>query len=122
VSFCYWRGSHDDSWSRLAHPDARMQHRYDGSEDYLSILLAPASCYYEYAADYFECEVPLTSIEHLYAHAPLTASVVKSLNPQMTLGDALEAASAIGYPGLPRRGAYQKAGRSQLSCSGSASA
>lgn len=121
VSFCYWRRGDDAAWSKLAHPDERMQHRYDGSEDYLSILLAPASCYYEYAADYFECEPPLASIEHLYAHAPLTLSVVKSLNPQMGLGDALEAAAAIGYPGLPRTAA-RGASRVTASCSGIASA
>lgn len=125
VSFCYWRRAMDAGWTQLAHPDARMQHRYDGSEDYLSILLAPASCYYEYAADYFECEPPLASIEHLFAHAPLTASVVKSLNPQMSLGDALEAASMIGYPGMPRRAAFNAAStavRGTATCSGSAPA
>ena len=110
VSFCYWRRSGDDGWSKLAHPDVRLRHRYDGSEDYLSILLAPASCYYEYAADYFECEPPLAAIEHLYAHAPLSASLVKSLNPQMSLDVALEAAVRIGYPGLPRRAPFSDAG------------
>ena len=123
VSFCYWRRAADLGWDKLAHPDARLQHRYDGSEDYLSILLAPADCYYEYAADYFECEPPLASIEQLYAHAPLSAAVVKSLNPQMTLGDALEAAARIGYPGLPRRPAFSAAGaRAAATCSGGAPA
>jgi hypothetical protein len=103
VSFCYWRRSADAGWSRLTHPDARLEHRYDGSEDYLSILLAGAPCYYDFAADYFECEPPLASIEHLYAHAPLTSAIVKSLNPQMTLATAIRAAEAIGYPALPRK-------------------
>jgi hypothetical protein len=124
VSFCYWRAAAADGWTVLTHPDPRLQHRYDGSEDYLSILLAPASCYYEYAADYFECEPPLASIEHIYAHAPLTAAVVKSLNPQMSLGDALEAASMIGYPALPRRGSFSAAtvSRSAAACSGASPA
>jgi hypothetical protein len=109
VSFCYWRGASDAAWSRLTASDGRLQHRYDGSEDYLSILLAPASCYYEYAVDYFECEPPLASIEQLYAHGPLTAAVVQSLNPHMCLADAIEAAALIGYPGLPRRTAVPAA-------------
>jgi hypothetical protein len=98
VSYCYWRRSDQSAWSRLAHPDPALAHHSDGSADYLSILLAPASCYYEYATDYFECEPALASIEHIYAHAPLTAAIVKSLNPQLSLADAQAAAAAIGYP------------------------
>jgi hypothetical protein len=102
VSYCYWRRSGDREWSKVAHPDAGLPHWSDGSADYLSILLAPASCYYDYATDYFECEVPLASIEHIYAHAPLTAAIVKSLNPQLSLEDAHAAARQIGYPSMPR--------------------
>lgn len=122
VSFCYWRRGADLLWNKLAHPEPRMAHRYDGSEDYLSILLAPASCYYEYAVDYFECDPPLASIEHLYAHAPLSAAIVKSLNPQATLSDALQAAERIGYPALPRQApAMQRSVRSAgVACSGAA--
>ena len=100
VSYFYWRRSGDAGWSKVDHPDAGLAHWSDGSEDYLSILLAPASCYYDYATDYFECEPPLASIEHIYALAPLTAAIVKSLNPQMTLAEARAAAAAIGYPAM----------------------
>ena len=103
VSYCYWRRSGDHAWSKVAHPDAGMAHCYDGSEDYLSILLAPADCYYDYATEYFECELPLSSIEHIYAHAPLTAAIVKSLNPQLSLEDAQAAARLIGYPRVTAR-------------------
>jgi hypothetical protein len=121
VSFCYWRRSTDVLWNKLAHPDTRMAHRYDGSEDYLSILLAPAACYYEYAVDYFECEPPLASIEHVYAHAPLSAAIVKSLNPQATLADALLAAEKIGYPALPRASASaQRRHSERMACPGAA--
>ncbi len=98
VSYFYFRRSADPAWSKVAHPDAALAHWADGSEEFLSILLAPASCYYDYACDYFECEPPLASIEHIYALAPLTAGVVRSLNPQMTLEQARAAAEAIGYP------------------------
>ena len=102
VSYCYWRRSGDRAWSKVAHPDARLTNCSDGSADYLSILLAPASCYYDYATDYFECEPPLASIEHIYAHAPLTAAIVKSLNPQMTLAEAQAAAAGSAIRGSPR--------------------
>lgn len=98
VSYFYYRRSADAAWSKVDHPDPSLAHRADGSAEFLSILLAPASCYYDYACDYFECEPPLASIEHIYALAPLTAGVVRSLNPQMTLEQARAAAVAIGYP------------------------
>ena len=112
VSYFYWRRSGDLAWSRVAHPDAALAQRPDGSADFLSILLAPASCYYDYATDYFECEPPLTSIEHIYALAPLTAAIVKSLNPQMTLSQARSAADAIGYPAR----VAARAARATLAC------
>lgn len=115
VSFCYWRRSTDRAWNKVAHPDADLAQWSDGSADFLSILMAPASCYYDYASDYFECEPPLASIEHLYALAPLTAAIVKSLNPQLSLDDAHAAARLIGYPSLPR--AVQ---RTPLACLGGA--
>lgn len=105
VSYCYWRRSGEPAWHKVDHPDAGLAMWSDGSADYLSILMAPASCYYDYACDYFECEPPLASIEHIYAHAPLTAAVVKSLNPQMSLADAHAAARLIGYPSRPRASA-----------------
>ena len=103
ASYCYWRRHDDAQWSRVAHPERELAHLSDGSADYLSILLAPADCYYEYATDYFECEPSLASIEHIYAHAPLTAAIVRSLNPHMSLADAQAAAAAIGYPWVAQR-------------------
>jgi hypothetical protein len=103
VNYFYWRRSTDREWSKVAHPDAGLEDWSDCSADYLSILMAPASCYYDYATDYFECEPPLASIEHIYAHAPLTSAIVKSLNPQMTLAEAQASAAAIGYPCVDAR-------------------
>lgn len=123
VSFCYWQRAQEHGWRQLAHPDARLLHSYDGSADYLSILLASSHSYHAYASDYFECEPPLASIEHLYAHAPLTAPIVRSLNPQMGLDDALAAAARIGYPGLPQRAAVRVAAlRAGAACAGGAAA
>ena len=98
VSYCYWRGAQDKSWNKVRHPNAALANRADGSADYLSILLAPATCYHEYASDYFEAEAPLPSIEHIYHHAPLTEAVVRSLNPQLSMDDAQRLAAEIGYP------------------------
>jgi hypothetical protein len=98
VSYFYWRRSGDAAWTKVEHPEPGLKHCADGSADYLSILLAPADCYYDYATDYFECEPPIASIEHIYSMAPLTAAIVKSLNPQLSMAEAQTSAAAIGYP------------------------
>ncbi len=100
VSYFYWRRRGDAAWSKVVHPDADLPFWTDGSADYLSILLAPADCYYDYATDYFECEPPMASIEHIYSLAPLTPEIVRSLNPQLSMAEAQAAAAAIGYPAL----------------------
>ena len=103
VSYCYWQRADETTWRRIAHPEPDLAECSDGSADYLSILLAPASAYYDYATDYFECEPNLASIEHIYAHAPLTAAIVQSLNARLSLEDAQAAAAAIGYPFITQR-------------------
>ncbi|MES2757736.1 MAG: hypothetical protein V4693_10210 [Pseudomonadota bacterium] len=103
VSYFYWRRSGDAAWTKVAHPEPGLKHCADGSADYLSILLAPADCYYDYATDYFECEPPIASIEHIYGLAPLTPAIVKSLNPQLSMAEAQASAAAIGYPWVSAR-------------------
>ena len=103
VSYCYWQRPSETGWRRIAHPEPDLAHCSDGSADYLSILLAPADAYYDYATDYFECAPSLASIEHIYAHAPLTAAIVNSLNARLSLEDAQAAAAAIGYPQVAQR-------------------
>jgi hypothetical protein len=103
VSYFYWRRSGDHAWTKVAHPEPGLTKCADGSVDYLSILLAPADCYYDYATDYFECEPPIASIDHIYSMAPLTPAIVKSLNPQLSMAEAQAAAAAIGYPWVSAR-------------------
>ncbi|MFI6599289.1 hypothetical protein ACIBHX_23810 [Nonomuraea sp. NPDC050536] len=70
----------------------------NGSGDGYSIVFTAEGSYQEYAAEYFEVDLPLAAIEHLYALRPLTAEIVAQLNPARALEDLQEAIDEIGYP------------------------
>jgi len=40
-----------------------------------------------YASDYFEKEVEIASVAHIYQHRPLTQEIVASLNPEPSLAE-----------------------------------
>jgi hypothetical protein len=103
IDYCFWRAAGEARWSRVSHPLPARAQRYDGSADFLSILLAPAECYQDYASDYFESDVALAPIEQIYNHAPLTAPLVAALNPRLDLAEARASAASIGYPMLACR-------------------
>ena len=71
----------------------------DGSEFLLSPLDGRPETYQAWVADYYECDVELATVEHVYRHQPLTAEVVAGLNPEVSLGDLDADISEIGYPG-----------------------
>ncbi|HWY24564.1 MAG TPA: hypothetical protein VNX47_06575 [Nevskia sp.] len=98
ASFCYWRGVSESAWSRVAHPDPVFANTEDGSETFLALLVTPPLFYQEFALDYYERELPLAAIEHIYANAPLSQELIRTLNPDLGLNDALESASEIAYP------------------------
>jgi hypothetical protein len=104
VTFCIWRRYGDRAWRvgliefPAGHPDP------DGSEFLLSPLDGRPRTYREWAADYYEREVGLSAVEHVYQHRPLTAEVVMQLNPEARLEELAADASEIGYPGRSRHG------------------
>lgn len=100
VTFCIWRRYGDSAWLvgpvafPPAHPDP------DGSEFLLSALDGRPESYQGWAADYYEREVDLAAVEHVYRHRLLTPEVVTRLNPEMSLGELAADISEIGYPAV----------------------
>lgn len=101
LSYCYWRGVQDEVWRKVIHPDAALAATDDGSVRRLTLLCEPATGYAEFAAWYYERELPLAAIESVYAHRPLTADLVASLNPDLTLERLRTDIVEIGYPSGP---------------------
>jgi hypothetical protein len=98
VTFCIWRRNEDSSWSRgriSFPPDVEDP---DGSEFLLSDLDGRPETYQTYASEYFEKEVDIASVVHVYQHCPLTQEIVASLNPELSLAALAADLDEIGYP------------------------
>jgi hypothetical protein len=104
VTCCIWRRYGDHHWQTgpvelpADHPDP------DGSGFLLSPLDGSPQRYREWAVDYYEHEVDLAAVEHVYRHRALTAEVVTRLNPEVSLDEMAADASEIGYPETARHG------------------
>jgi hypothetical protein len=98
LSYCYWRAADDATWHKVVHPDPLLSKADDGSSEFLAPLVEPPSTYQEFAREYYELDLPLTAIEAIYAHTPLTPGLVRSLNAELPMTQAREFAIEIGYP------------------------
>ena len=100
LTVCMWREARDDHWraGTIDFPDVATGDP-DGSA-YLFGLLADrsAEAFQEWAEDYYEVPVDLEAVRHVFSSRPLTAAVVRALNPEITPADLAEDAAEIGYP------------------------
>ncbi len=96
TTFCLWCTS-DGRWTTgpIALPERQDT---DGSEFLLALLGGAPADYQSYAEGYFEVEIPLAAIESIYAHRPLTGSLLRDLNPGIELGELAQDLAEIGYP------------------------
>jgi hypothetical protein len=97
TTFCIWRKYTDSSWQvgGIDYPEGGDP---DGSEELLFILDGQPYTYKEFAEEYYEREVDISAVEHIYQHEPLTHEIVATLNTDVSL-DELEAdVEEIGYP------------------------
>jgi hypothetical protein len=101
ATFCVWRRYGDRNWQvgpvefPTGHPDP------DGSESLLWPLDGRPKTYRDWASDYYERDVSLAAVEHVYRHRPLTPAVVAQLNPDVSLTDLSDDVNEIGYPSEP---------------------
>ena len=97
TTFCLWRTPSDTEWHRGAinFPAGADP---DGSEDLLAIFDGGPRTYQQWAEEYYEQDVSLAAVEHVYGHRPLTPEVVAQLNPEATLAALSEDITEIGYP------------------------
>jgi hypothetical protein len=98
VTFCLWWDASDPGWRTgvVAQPDAEYLDP-DGSEGLLAELAGPAA-YQTHAEEVYERVVPLDAIERIYRHEPLTAGIVRAVDPDANAAVALAAAKALGFP------------------------
>lgn len=87
-TFCIWRLAADQRWNRGELSFAPGEDP-DGSAELLSILKGRPEQYVAFADEYYEVDLPIAAVEHVYRHGKLTDELVKSLNPELTL-EAIE--------------------------------
>ena len=98
TTFCLWRRPGDRDWQIgpvAFPPDAPDP---DGSEFLLSPLDGRPATYWTWAADYYETEIDLAAVEHVFQHRPLTTEIVERLNPNITLKVLTADIEEIAYP------------------------
>jgi hypothetical protein len=98
VTACLWRGGDDDCWQtgEIEFPEERTDP--DGA-DALFELLADRSpdAYIRFAEDYYETSLDPAAVTALLSLQPLTATLVATLNPDVTLEDLTTDLAEIGY-------------------------
>lgn len=97
ATFCIWRKYSDSYWQvgEIDYPEGEDP---DGSEELLSILDGNPEIYQEFAEEYYEEEIPLSAVRHIYEHNPLTKNIVSDLNPDVSIRQLKEDIEEIGYP------------------------
>jgi hypothetical protein len=97
TTFCIWQRPDDLEWRRgqISFPPGNDP---DGSAHLLGVLDGNPQTYRQWAEEYYECAVSLSSVEHIYMHKPLTESIVQYLNPHTSLSDLTNDIAEISYP------------------------
>ena len=54
--------------------------------------------YRAWAIEYYERDISLAAVEHVYRRRPLTRELVGKLNPELPLADLATDINKIGYP------------------------
>jgi hypothetical protein len=99
TTFCLWRRPGDRVWQMGPVAFPPDQPDPDGSEFLLSPLDGKPATYWAWATDYYETEIELAAVEHIYQHRELTPEIVERLNPNITLKVLAADIEEIAYPG-----------------------
>lgn len=96
ITFCaWWTGT--GPW-RVGDVKQMKGTDPDGSARLLFILDRKPETYAMWIAEYAERAVALPLVKKLYAHEPLTKTLVSAIHPEASFADVKKEAEAIGYP------------------------
>ncbi len=96
VTFCIWRSKEDNDWKcgDITFPPTGDP---DGATDLLALLDGNPKSYQIWAEEYYEQDIDLGAAEHIYNHKPLTDSIIKLLNAEISLEDLADDITEIDY-------------------------
>lgn len=98
TTFCIWRKRSDITWQRgeVTFPDSHSDP--DGSEYLLSRFDGQPETYRDWAVDYYERNIDLQAVVHVYERKPLTGEIIAALNPELTPDELRADIKEIQYP------------------------
>lgn len=104
VTVALWRLAGDAQWhhGQIAYPRA-WENGYadpDGSDWLFAQLDGRGESYLQYASEYFERQLPAEAVTAVIEHRPLTAALVRALNPERSHHDLAADLNRIGYPAV----------------------
>lgn len=95
ASFCYWRRSSDDAWTKVSGMLAQ-----DGADELLLLLTGGPSAYQQWAQAYYEVTVSAEITEAIFRHQPLTEAMILALNADAVPAQVYAEAAEIAYPAI----------------------
>jgi hypothetical protein len=98
TTFCVWRRYSDRAWRRGLVKFPAGEEDPDGSAGLLRYLDGYPHTYGDWAAEYYERDVPLAAVRSIYAHEPLDQRLVTALNADVSLSELNADVAEIGYP------------------------
>ena len=96
VTVAFWRLAGEPAWSYgdvLPAPDGD-----DGGTWLFDGLDGRPETYRDFAAAYYEREIPAEAVARVVAGEPLTPHLARALNPDVSLADIADEVAATGYP------------------------
>jgi len=96
TTFCLWLRTEYPCWStgNIAYPEGADP---DGSDHLLFIFDGKPETYRKFAEEYYESSIPLSAVEYIYNHQPLTDEIIASLNSDVSFANLKDDIENIGY-------------------------
>jgi len=91
TSFCIWNEKGNNEW-------ISSQQLADEAYALLQVLVGGAEHYHAWAQNYYEIELDLEPIWHVFDMKPLNEQLLQALNPEIELDELEEDIAEIGYP------------------------
>ena len=97
TTFCFWHLKNDSCW-KTGNITYSSEGNPDGSAYLLAALDGKPETYKKFAEEYYEQNISLSAIEHIYNHHVLTIEIISALNPDNSLENLQADIQEIDYP------------------------
>ena len=91
TTFCIWNEEEQNQW-------VSSQQLADEAYALLQVLVGGAAYYHAWAQEYYEIELDLEPVQHVFTMKPLDEQLLEALNPEIELGELEEDIAEIAYP------------------------